>query len=293
MDELDQQIFVLLLEDPFRSINDIAKILEVSFKKVNTRIDLMKEKGIIRKENKINDPIFGERVETHVSANINTNNLGLIRDHVIFYDIPNKETLNHLELFCDIHPYTTYRSKLLNNKFGLYVQFDYPPQLKEDLIQMYKYIGHILHLKFNRIIGTEMVYLKPSFFYENHLQYQNIINKNEDKTSGMIDFFWNKYNEEKKNRKLKIINQIDSLSPMDVSYLSEIQLKLLRELTINGIVSITDLSTYYDRDKSTISRHVAAIKEKYIRNGILYFKPDLNQSFNSFKLISGTFSFGN
>jgi len=38
---------------------------------------------------------------------------------------------------------------------------------------------------------------------------------------------------------------------------------------------------------------VAAIKEKYIRNGILYFKPDLNQSFNSFKLISGTFSFGN
>ncbi|MDH5644870.1 MAG: M20/M25/M40 family metallo-hydrolase, partial [Candidatus Heimdallarchaeota archaeon] len=32
----------------------------------------------------------------------------------------------------------------------------------------------------------------------------------------------------------------------------------------------------------------AAIKEKYIRNGILYFKPDLNQSFNSFKLISGT-----
>jgi len=70
-------------------------------------------------------------------------------------------------------------------------------------------------------------------------------------------------------------------------------LKLLRELTINGIVSITDLSKYYDRDKSTISRHVAAIKEKYIRSGILIFKPDLNQSFNSFKIISGTFSFEN
>ncbi|MDH5644931.1 MAG: winged helix-turn-helix domain-containing protein, partial [Candidatus Heimdallarchaeota archaeon] len=121
MEELDQKIFVLLLEDPFRSINDITKKLEVSFKKVNDTINLMKEKGIILNDYKFNDSVFGERIRTHISANINSNNLGLVREYVLFYNITEKETLNYLEIFCDIHPYTTYRSQLINNSYGLYV----------------------------------------------------------------------------------------------------------------------------------------------------------------------------
>jgi len=132
--------------------------------------------------------------------------------------------------------------------------------------------------------GEELIDIRPNLFYWGNLEnYWNIVNKKEEEKTKMIDFFWNNYLEEKENGVVK--TKIMYLNPKYVN-ISEIQLKLLRELTINGNISISELSTYYDRDKSTISRHISSIKEKYIKNGILFFKPS-EFDLNSFKIITG------
>ncbi|MDH5403804.1 MAG: Lrp/AsnC family transcriptional regulator, partial [Candidatus Heimdallarchaeota archaeon] len=284
IEELDQKILLLLLEDPFRSVNDVTKSLEVSFKTVNNRINNMKEKGIIFKDLPINDPILGNRVKTHVSAYINTNNLGLIRHHVIFGNIQ-KDVLKKLELFCDIHPYTTYRSRFINNSFGLYAQFVFPPILHKEMLDLYETICEKYQISTKFIISTdEYINIHPNLFYWKNLKnYWNIINKRETENLSMFEFFWNNYLEEKENG--LIVNKVETMKPMNMK-LSPLHAKIIRELTINGNISISDLSTYYDRDKSTISRHVSNIKAKYIRHAVLRFNPT-EFDFNTFRIIIG------
>jgi len=113
LDNIDQDIIILLIDNPFRSMNDIAKVLEIPYSNIKTRISKLKENGYIRKDNKIIDPVLGERIVTESIGIYDYNSLGLIRQHVIFYNIPNYETLINLERFCDIHPYTKFRDNCL------------------------------------------------------------------------------------------------------------------------------------------------------------------------------------
>lgn len=53
--------------------------------------------------------------------------------------------------------------------------------------------------------------------------------------------------------------------------MSDLDAKLLRELTINAKIQVTELSKIYGKNKSMISRRIKSLKENVISRGILKF----------------------
>ena len=287
LDNIDQDIIILLIDNPFRSMNDIAKVLEIPYSNIKTRISKLKENGYIRKDNKIIDPVLGERIVTESIGIYDYNSLGLIRQHVIFYNIPNYETLINLERFCDIHPYTKFRVQLLSSSFAFYAQFDFPLIIISEMEELYQHLCELYEIPtFTKITASELITIKPNLFYWSKLNdYWDIINKSSpNQNPTMMKYFWNKYLTEKKENKLDFSDI--STHEKDLVKLNELYTKLIRELTINGNVGITELASIYNRDKSTISRHITFIKENYVKSGKLFFNPS-EFKINSFRIISG------
>ncbi|MDH5402731.1 MAG: Lrp/AsnC family transcriptional regulator [Candidatus Heimdallarchaeota archaeon] len=292
MDKIDEKIFNLLYQDPFRSINEISKVLGVSFTLVNSRINKMKQNGLLYKNKEIIDPIFGKRTTSHITASVNSNALGLIKHHIIFYNLPNIETIQILDKFFDVHPYTTYKATVIGQGMSMYAQFDFHPSIMEDMIELYELICQELNIPdYLMIKGTDLINIQPNLSYQ-HLEDENInVEDNFNKISNKImSFYWKKYLKDKEMG--NIIKKVIKIKPVPKVKISELQLKLIREITINGNAPLKELSKYYKRDVSTISRYLNGIKEKYIRNGKLKFHPS-NARFNCFKFITGEFSFRN
>ncbi|KKK57054.1 hypothetical protein LCGC14_3058370, partial [marine sediment metagenome] len=105
----DFKLIQALQTDPLISMKKLAKKVDISWPTVKKRYNRMVEEGIIGL------PVAIYKVET----------LGLLRISVIA-KVLTMELLKKLELACDVHPYTHYRSRFFGEHFGLLIQFDIP-----------------------------------------------------------------------------------------------------------------------------------------------------------------------
>ncbi len=269
MDSKDLMIFLVFERDPTMSNMVIAKEVGISSESVRTRIHAMKHKGFLRPDRTIQDPLLGKRLQTEIEVAYDPEKLGLLRQHVFFIDVPNRESLNRLKQFCDDHPYTHYRTLAYAQNATLYAQFDIPSEISKEMKKLYSSFqeqGLCKHIETVDSVVTS--YHSADFkrwddsknMWKVHYDFKSSTGKRMSDLESM----WNRYRE--KQTTLETPSEI--VSPLK---LDGLDMHLLRELTINALPNIKTLGAYYKRDPTTISRRVKRIRENLLSRTILYY----------------------
>ncbi len=279
LDDKDRRIFNEFYLNPFQTYNGIGKIVKLAPATVKLRIMNMKEHGFLRKDQQIDD-ILGKRIRSEVIASYSPSSIGLIRMHVLFDRIPNVQSLDKLVAYCDEHPYTHYRGHIFKNSVNLYAQFDVPIDtldlMRKTLNEVGSYLG-VENVKF--VSCSNNFYSYPDFEKIDIGSSWN--NQNEDTDDYYINYMWNEFQSNKKPYNNGVTIKKYTMSNIDA--------KLLRELSINAKVPLQFLSDTYNLSKSVISRYLTKLKQNVIQRGVLLY----DESFfglNNLQVIFGKFS---
>ncbi len=285
----DQLIFNELNIDPFKSAHAIALKLGLSPQKVRNRIRYMKTSGLLRPDFEINDPLLGHRVQTEVVASYYPPSIGLQREYVIFTEIETKAQMDKLIRYCDEHPYTHYRAVTYGTGSNLYVQFDIPIDSVGKMTDANTQIAHELGIGLETLHGTgQSLEILPSFSNWSFFREEWNFAENKLADRGLLmNSLWEDFLEFPK----KYEPEYYFKAPEGKYIMSEIESKLLRELTINAKIKLDELCKTYGRTKSVISRYISRLKEKVIYRGKLLFREEYF-GMNSFQIISGEFHNG-
>lgn len=269
LDFNDFLIFYELLQDPFKSANKIANSLGLAPGTVRERIASMKNRGFLGQDHEINDPVLGKRVIGEVSVAYDPSSLGLIRQHVLFSQVATPSALDRLIQFCDAHPYTHYRAIILGEGLGLYTQFDVPPEISSAMQSLYLHLGEVLDVKVTVLESQTRRSSVPDFTGYSIFDGWRM---------PKLEDLWTQFEP----------SGIQSEKSSPSKKLTDFDLALLRELTINAKVSVTFLSEEYKRPKPSISRHLKTIREEFVERGMLVYDPS---AFNldNVLVISGSF----
>lgn len=98
-----------LEEDPLMSLKKLSDKLDISWPTVKKRYENAKKEGIIHKS----------------IAHYDYTKLGLMRVTIICY-VVDHDAMLLIEEACNQHPYTIYHSRLVGQKFGLFINFNIP-----------------------------------------------------------------------------------------------------------------------------------------------------------------------
>jgi len=280
--DTDQSIFNELYVNPFQSAHAISQKLGLGSQKVRDRIHRMKSTGLLRPDIQIDDPLLGKRVQTEVLASYYPKSIGLSRQYVFFDNIRSKIQLGKLTAFCDEHPYTHYRAVAYGNNSSLYVQFDVPENITSDMIKLYRELASELDLGVDTLNASiETIDILPNFN-----KWSLFTDEwNFDKTfehGPVIDSLWDEFSVHPEN----FVPEYYITPPSERYTMSELESKLLRELTVNAKIGLEELSSTYGRTKSVLSRNISKLKEHVIYRGMLLFREEYF-GMNSFSLISG------
>ncbi len=259
IEERTFRLFLALQKNPLLPVSALAEQFGVSSTLVKSRLQAMKENGFLRKDSEIIVPFLGKRLQTEVEAVYNPFALGLQRVHVIFENIKSKESLQWIQALLRIHPYSHYQVVGYSGKAYVYSQIDIPPEglsYLKDLLNLVKNEGHCSSLK----LMTQRYIARSDFDFD--------LWKSRWSTQGMSDS-WNEYVQHSES------TVADPLVPQTTIKFDITDLKLLRELTVNGRPIISQLSKYYDIDRSRISRRVNRLREKVITENRLYFNRNI------------------
>ncbi|MFX1254343.1 MAG: winged helix-turn-helix transcriptional regulator [Promethearchaeota archaeon] len=270
LDLKDYLIFLHLEQNPSLSNNALAKIIGISAESVRIRIIAMKSKGFLRQDRTISDPLLGERLQTAFEAHYIPSALGLIRQHVIFRGIRNRAELNTLKNICDEHPYTHYRTTAFNYNASLYAQFDIPPEITQQMKKMYRHLQDLDLFEDFIVIQSPQIAKSPADFQRWNQEEQqwtlspDIKYNSTTKSSGLeniwIHFLESRPQELPNKKYFSIVHKLDDLDMI-----------LLRELTINSRLNIKRLAKIYDKDATTLSRRIKKIRKNIAPVILLYY----------------------
>ncbi|MBD3407960.1 MAG: hypothetical protein GF411_17705 [Candidatus Lokiarchaeota archaeon] len=277
LDMKDYEIFLKLKNDPSSKLHEIASAvtkdsdISVSIETVRTRLMHMKEKGFLRVDREIKDPILGNRTQTEIEAVYLPQRLGLVRKHVFFNQVPNRESLNKLKMLCDEHPYTHYRTVAYSQGAVLYVQFDIPPSTEDSMNLLFKDLQDQDLFKSFRCQNSSYISKTPADFSQwdkksNTWRIESDLKSERGSKQSALDTMW--------DQMLETLDKNPSLEPVrlnDELDLDRLDKLLLRELTINSKIAKKDLGKYHDRDPTTISRRVRKIRDSVAPGEQLYY----------------------
>ncbi len=267
--------------------NKIAKYVGLSAETVRSRIYRMKQGGVLRADREIDVPLLGKRMQTELEAVYIPQHLGLLRQHVLFYDVPNSRSLNALLAFCEAHPYTHYRAVAYGNGTMLYAQFDIPPEISGEMEQLYRILENAPLFDHFQILETEFVGKSKVDLAK--WDYRNkewlLGEENAFPSTFSVSDLWEKFLTEGK------ISSIEKVQPRIQPKLDSLDMLLLREITVNAKISVKFLSQTYKKDMGTISRRLKALRETVAYGSILYYDPSLFD-IEYYQLIIGKFSPG-
>ncbi|MGY5873302.1 MAG: winged helix-turn-helix transcriptional regulator [Candidatus Thorarchaeota archaeon] len=237
LSELDLRLLKIIELSPTISIRELAVKANTSWVTVNKHITKLKI----------------ERVLSNPIAVFDPSSLGLER-HVILFRVNNESQLENLELACDIHPYTHYRSRIYGPFIGLFAQFDIPPK------------GQRYLKKFLKQLEDEEITSKVTRWKCNG--YRRSTNTNLDLyDSGSMswNYNWNDW--------IKNIESASSELPQETERRKlegpippKMDLEILRELTANANISQSELMKKFSLSQSSISRKMIFIKENLIES---------------------------
>ncbi|MBD3159568.1 MAG: hypothetical protein GF309_12315 [Candidatus Lokiarchaeota archaeon] len=274
LDRKDYLIFLCLEQDPSLSNASISREVSetepISSESVRIRIQKMKQSGFLRPNRTIRDPILGDRTQTEVEAVYDPHKIGLLRQHVLFKDIPNRTSLNKLKAVCDSHPYTHFRTLGYSKGATLYAQFDIPPSTVDIMSELYSNLrerGLFAHLDYfeTQFLATHEADFHEWNLVDNRWSVEYGTKSGKGSRLSRIEDLWEEFqtSQEEKNP--------EQTSPEMAFSLDELDMTLLRELTINGTPAIKPLAPVYHRDPSTISRRINRLRETVAENDMLYY----------------------
>ncbi|MBS3793895.1 MAG: Lrp/AsnC family transcriptional regulator [Candidatus Thorarchaeota archaeon] len=274
LDRKDYLIFLCLEQDPSLSnasiSEEVSETESISAESVRTRIQKMKESGFLRPDRTIEDPVLGERTQTEVEAVYNPHQIGLLRQHVLFQGVPNNRSLDGLKAACDSHPYTHYRTLGYSKGATLYAQFDIPPSAIETMHCFYTELEERQLFANLHVYETQSLAKHEADFHEWNLvdnKWSMEYGTKSRKGTGLsrIENLWDDFLQSHDEKGL------EQKSPEMAFTLDELDMALLRELTINGTPSIKPLGPIHNRDPSTISRRISRLKETVAADDMLYY----------------------
>ncbi len=260
-DSKDYSIFIEIEQQPNLSLSEIAKRVSMSKEMVRLRIQKMKKLGFLRPKRDVIDPVLGKREQSEVEASYIPHNIGLLRQHVLFTGIKNIKYLNKLIEFCDQHPYTHYRSIAYGNETTLYVQFDIPPSINNQMKEIYSIFKNLGY--FNKLIVLDTEYSARTL---SDFKKWNIHDRHWELETGIkntIENLWQTHT----TQNVDIISE----KPHFEATFDTLDAILLRELTINSNINMKHLGEIYKKDPTTISRRIKKIRENFLDSDRLYY----------------------
>ncbi|MCY3414963.1 MAG: hypothetical protein INQ03_25155 [Candidatus Heimdallarchaeota archaeon] len=285
-------VLLALIRQPTSNINKIKAYLDeagidMSYYAVKKSYEELFSLKILRQQQDFVDPVVPgrKRLLTEVEGNYKPEVLGLVRHHVIFKQVPNKQMVERFKIACDEHPYTHYRTMLLGAGMNCYAQFDVPKDAELDMMDFYKdlkkYIKANALVKINHSISTYSE-LKMNLYDPNENRWKFKIFKSKGKSDEIsLEETWEQMD------KVKPVNFKKSKSLIDS--LKDIELNLIRELTINANVKAADIQEHYNKDRTTISRYLGKLKKEVMGEPTLYYDR-LKFDMNSPQIIIGKIS---
>jgi len=287
IDEKDLKILLQLEQDPSLSKSKIARRIGVAPETVRLRLQRLKDRGVLRPNRIITDPLLGERLQTEMEAVYVPSSLGLLRHHVLFLGVHTREQLNQLKRLCDIHPHTHYRVVAFGDGATLYAQFDIPPQAEPLIRELYeRLVGRDLCEDYqvveSRYVSGKGADLQRWNTDSNKWEIEYGKKSSTGTRLSRVEAIWSDF-----------LDQCPEEDPAEdrprtPETLDQLDLLLLRELTINSRPSFTQLGEVYKRDATTISRRVDRIRKMFAPHDVLYLDRtifDLTYP----QLITGTF----
>ncbi len=237
LSEADLRLLHLIELDPTVSVRELAKKAGISWITARRHITELRQSRVL------SDPV----------AVFNPNSLGLER-HVVFLKARTEAQLRALELACDTHPYTHYRTRIYGPFTGLFVQFDIPSEGQRNLERYLTALeeerlseGAIRRKSTGHRCSTST---NPELFDPRTLSWR---------------YEWSQWDRE-------IDTMPDSLPPLPRKIslgdlrLTNVDLQILRELTNNANVSQKTLEDRFSMSQSSVSRRIIFIRENFIES---------------------------
>ncbi len=274
LDMTDYMIFLELFNDPLINYNELSKKIGKSFQFVRDRVSRLKRENFLRQDKEIIDPILGPRVQTEVEGVYSPQALGLQRIHVFFGGIPGTDAEELLLKGLEAHPYTHFQVLTFSPRLGVYAQFDIPEReigfIKKYVKKMHEYSlfrdSHILSTNFSATSETRFE-AWDRLVQDWRIIEEPDVGQDKDVFSQQFDTFC-----EMGGGKEDLIAQNKSrVRQKKAKRFSELDLKLVRELTINAKLSVKTLSSFYRKDPSTISKKLKQIRQTLVPRALLYY----------------------
>lgn len=270
IDEAAYEIFVLLQQQPTMAVSQLAEELGHSTTLVNARLEELKKRGFLRPDRTIQVPFLGQRLQTEAEAIYEPSNLGLSRFNIFFSGIPSVAELHQLETILALHPYTHYHVASFGNTASLYCQVDIPPEatgyLQEffDRLQQEGFFTSISELEQQVVARSQFDFSRWRLGTDQwELFKQHEFSETSFETE--IDLLWSDFLATDTHLK------IEPSSPQMRFRFDNIDLQLLRELTVNARINITELARHYEISRSRISRRIKRLRELAIKDERLVY----------------------
>ncbi len=297
LDLKDYEIFLSLKKNPLQSNAEIGRSVGLSSESVRSRIHAMKSKGFLRDDRTINDLFLGTRKTSEATGVYLPKELGLLRQHVLLKGISNRSAQEALKLVCDEHPYTHYYVPAYGESSSLYIQFDIPPQTASSMKKLYEDLR-------KKGYFTECFLVDETYCSICNADFSKWDEKRDIWQVGQKEKKWYKQNYSdfeaiwKKTEETGAGLEVPRALPKKSYEFDNLDMLLLRELTINSKPVMTSVSKSYAKDSrlndefkkdaTTLSRRISKLREHIVKRDLLYYDRrvfDLTYP----QLIAGTF----
>lgn len=290
IDKINFDIFLSLLQDPLQSERSISRLTGISLPTVKDRLFELKQKNFLRSDKVIYDPVLGERKQTEVEASYVPKAIGLEKIYVLFTNIVSISQMGKLISIIGSHPYCHYQTQCPGNTGVIFSSFHIPAGTSSTVDSFCKEISN--ENKCNYIFLKDMDFEAESFMdfskWDIFKQIWTLQSKNYDTLSSISghnpetnvleqtilafadgDKFSNPNNVIL--REQQEIQNYQTNSNFDLNSASLLDMSLIRELTLNGKVTVQFLSEEYNVDRSTVYRHLNNLNKFVIDDYLLQY----------------------
>lgn len=252
----EMNLLIHIRDNPLMSYNEISKMFSLAPNTVKSNIDKLKKLGLIQDDLIIHDEILGERNTSEVVGIISPSKIGLYKYFAVLEGLFSKDEQEQLNKHLNNHPYLTRKTFMVSNDMGFFLEFQVPQKGKK---LVHKFLSE---LKQNGLFREFSVFdpernssskLKFEYWDPEELTWHS---------NGMsvIDLFTMKFE--------KLMQQnFNDTSKEDFIVrpkINSLDLNIMRELTINAKPKINVISPFYEKDRTTISRRIAKVRNKYM-----------------------------
>ncbi|MCF2135897.1 MAG: Lrp/AsnC family transcriptional regulator [Candidatus Thorarchaeota archaeon] len=236
LSQIDLKLLQIIELNPTISIQELAKKTGVSWITANRHLQQLRDAQVL------SDPV----------AVFNPDKLGLER-YIVLLRAKTERSIEVLEVACDVHPYTHYRSRTYGPYTGLFAQFDIPPDGRDNL---QRFLEGLCKLDMCEIVDARR---GTSFRTSTKTNLELF-----DSMTMTWDYDWTEWSHDIST--VSDREELSSFTASEIPLLTPVDLRILQELTANANVNQTHLQKKLSLSQSSVSRKVIALTQNYIES---------------------------